>query len=100
MEIPRFLRDPDPGLLRLTQACKTLLAVMIALALFWRAGSQTRLFAAAGSAYIMQCSSTGPMRRRQRTMLVSGLAMAVVVGLGGALEGHPWLQDLRSCSWR
>jgi hypothetical protein len=52
------------------------------------------MFAAAGSAYIMQCSSAGPLRRKQLTMLISGLAMAAVVGLAGALKGHLWLQDI------
>lgn len=91
---PRILREADPGLLRLTQACKTVLAVVISICLYWHASLQTRMFAAAGSAYIMQCSSTGPLRRRQLTMLISGLAIAVVVGLAGVLTGRPILQDL------
>ena len=51
------------------------------------------MFAAAGSAYIMQCSSAGPLRRKQVTMLISGLAMAVVVGVGRRIKGYTWLQD-------
>jgi hypothetical protein len=90
----RLLREPDPGLLRLTQACKTVLAVVISIALYWHASLQTRMFAAAGSAYIMQCSSTGPWRRRQLTMLVSGLSIDAAVGIAGMLEGQPWSQDL------
>jgi hypothetical protein len=53
------LAAADPGGLRLRQAARTLLAVLIAVLLFRRAGLDTRLFAALGTGLFMQCAE-GP----------------------------------------
>ncbi len=59
----QYLRSSDPGLLRLTQAFKTLAGVLIALDLFWRTDRATRLFAGMGVAFFMQCIPAGTRRR-------------------------------------
>lgn len=88
------LRERDPGLLRLTQALKTVLAVLISLAIFYGSPTEKRLFAAISTAFLMQCTSTGGRRRQQLTLLVSGLSMMLVAGLGAALYRFPWAQHL------
>lgn len=89
----RPLRVFDPGLLRLTQAFKTLAAVLIVLALFHSATLQTKLFGGIGAGFLMQCTSTGTRRRQQLTMSVTAICMIAAVGLGSGLSGHPRLQD-------
>lgn len=88
------LQERDPGLLRLTQALKTVLAVVVSLCIFYRSPTETRLFAAISTAFLMQCTSTGSRRRQQETMLISGLSMILVAGLGSGLFRHPWAQHL------
>lgn len=83
----------DPGLLRLIQAGKTVLAVILAFALFWKAPREARLFASIGAAFIMQCTPAGTRRLRQGAMLLSGCAMTLVVGIAAYLAPHPLFRD-------
>lgn len=78
----------DPGSRRLIHAIKTLLAVVAAMGLFWRSDVQTRLFAAVGAAFLMQCVGCGSRRYQHLCMLVSGVAMTLLVLIGAGLGTH------------
>jgi hypothetical protein len=84
----------DPGLLRLRQAARTVIAVAISLALFHSFGSLIALFAAFAAAAFMQANSGTSRRQRQMVMTVTGAATAVLVFAGGLCHGHRVAMEL------
>lgn len=82
------LIESDPGLLRFRQAVKSVLAVAVNVAIFWRASDVVSLFAAISAAFLMQCVDTGTPRRQRFTMAGTACAIMIVAPIGSALHGR------------
>ena len=83
-----FFSHNDPGLVRLRQAARTVVAVTIQLALFHRFGGLIALFTAFSAAAFMQANSGASRRQRQAVMIVTGAGTAALVFAGALCHGH------------
>ena len=86
------LRQADPGLLRTIEAGKTVMTVVVTLAIVHRMDLESRLLGSMGAPFFLQCTSTGSMRRRRWTMLVVAAATIVCTAASAALWHHRFVQ--------
>lgn len=88
--IRRAIILSDPGALRLTQAAKTVAAVILIILAHRQLSHGSSFFAAMCTAFLMQCWAAGSRRFQQATMTVAAAAMAVLAMLGTALSTERW----------
>ena len=82
------LEAMDPDWLRLTQSLKTVLAVVLTLAIIYPFTGSDLFLSAIGAGFLMQCGEGANRRRQQLTMLICGLALILLAVLGAAANSH------------
>ncbi len=90
--VERWARDP--GALRLTQGLKTVLAILLVLALLCRIAPNALVSGALGTGVLMQCAEGTTRRQRMGTMFVSGLILILLAFVGAILDGHHEIKEV------
>jgi len=93
------LIESDPGLLRVRQAVKSVIAVGVAVALFWRAGGAVPLFAGITTAFLMQSTDTGSRARQQWSMTATAVALMIMTPFGSVLHGNRLAEAALLIAW-
>jgi hypothetical protein len=93
------LIESDPGLLRLRHAVKSVIAVAIAVVLFWRVGGVASLFAGISAAFLMQSTDTGSVIRQKVSMAATAAALMIMAPVGSALHSHRIAQAALLIAW-
>ena len=87
------LEAMDPDWLRLTQSLKTVLAVVLTLAVLYPFAQGDFFLSAIGAGFLMQCGEGANRRRQQLTLVICGLALILLAVLGAAANSHRELKE-------